>query len=124
MELTKDIKFSPVNIEERRKWNISPGDKIKIWYKIQEGDKTRSQVLEGVIIAHKHGFEPGATFTIRKTYQDIGVEHTFPIYSPNIEKIEVVAKGKVRRAKLYYIRNKAAKAIRRKIKQIKGEKEV
>lgn len=124
MELTNTIKFSPVNIEERKKWDIRPGDNIKVWYKIKEGEKTRSQVLEGLVITHKHGSEPGATFTIRKVYQGIGVEHTFPLYSPNIEKIEILSRGKTRRAKLYYIREKAAKEIRRKIKQIKREKEV
>ena len=115
-------KFSPVDIEERKKWDFRPGDKIKVWYKIKEGDKTRSQVLDGIVIARKHNFEPGATFTIRKIREGVGVEHIFPIYSPNIEKLEIIQKGKARRAKLYYIREKAAKEIKKRMKQIKMEK--
>lgn len=121
MELAKNIKFSPVNIEEREKWDFRPGDKIKVWYKIKEGDKTRSQVLDGIVIARKHGLEPGATFTVRKIREGVGVEHTFPIYSPNIEKLELVQKGKARRAKLYYIRKKTAKEIKKKMKRMEKE---
>ena len=99
--------------------NLQPGSIVKVWQKIKEGDKTRLQAFEGLIIAKKHGLEPGATFTVRKMVGDIGVERIFPLYSPNIEKIEIVSRSKVRRAKLYYIREKAAKAIRKKMKQIK-----
>lgn len=105
--------------EERKKIDLHPGSIVKVWQKIKEGDKTRLQAFEGLIIAKKHGLEPGATFTVRKMVGDIGVERIFPLYSPNIEKIEVVSRSKVRRAKLYYIREKAAKAIRKKMKQIK-----
>ena len=106
-------------IDERKNINLQPGSIVKVWQKIKEGDKTRLQAFEGLIIAKKHGLEPGATFTVRKMVGDIGVERIFPLYSPNIEKIEIVSRSKVRRAKLYYIREKAAKAIRKKMKQIK-----
>ncbi len=105
--------------KERKNINFQPGSIVKVWQKIKEGDKTRLQAFEGMIIARKHGLEPGATFTVRKMVGDIGVERIFPLYSPNIEKIEIVSRSKVRRAKLYYIREKAAKAIRKKMKQIK-----
>jgi large subunit ribosomal protein L19 len=101
--------------------NIRPGDTIKVWQKIKEGDKTRLQVFEGLVIARKHGNEPGATFTVRRMFGDIGVERIFPLYSPNIDKIETISHSKTRRAKLYYIRAKAAKAIRKKMKQVKLE---
>ncbi|PIQ69567.1 MAG: 50S ribosomal protein L19 [Candidatus Tagabacteria bacterium CG_4_10_14_0_2_um_filter_40_13] len=106
-------------IEERKNIDLQPGSIVKVWQKIKEGDKTRLQIFEGLIIAKKHGMEPGATFTVRKMVGDIGVERIFPLYSPNIEKIEVVSRSKVRRAKLYYIREKTAKAIRKRMKQIK-----
>ncbi len=105
--------------EERKNIDLHPGSIVKVWQKIKEGDKIRLQAFEGMIIAKKHGLEPGATFTIRKMVGDIGVERIFPLYSPGIEKIEVVSNSKVRRAKLYYIREKATKAIRKKMKQIK-----
>ncbi len=103
--------------------NIKPGQIIKVWQKIKEGDKTRLQVFEGLVIAKKHGAEAGATFTVRKMIGDIGVERIFPLYSPNIEKIELVSQSKSKRAKLYYVREKAAKEIRKKMKQARvGEK--
>ena len=113
----KNIKFSPVDIEKRRKMDFRAGDSVRVWQKVKEGDKTRLQAFEGLVIARKHGREPGATFTVRKVSDGIGVERVFPLYSPNIEKIEIVKTGKVRRAKLYYVREKAAKEIRKKIKQ-------
>ena len=95
---------------------IKAGDTVRVYQKIKEGEKTRTQAFEGIVIARKHGSEPGATITIRKMSGDIGVERTFPLYLPTIEKIEVLKSSKVRRAKLYYIRGKSAKATRRKIK--------
>ena len=102
--------------------DVKPGQIVKVWQKIKEGDKTRLQAFEGLVIARKHGAEAGATFTTRKMVGDIGVERIFPLYSPNIEKIELVSQSKVRRAKLYYIREKAAREIRRKMKQMKTTK--
>lgn len=108
-----------VNIEQRKKWDLRPGNAIKVWQKVKEGEKTRLQVFEGLLISHKHGFEPGATFILRKVSGGIGVERIFPVFSPNIDKIEIIKRSKVRRAKLYYIREKAAKEIRKKMKQIR-----
>ncbi len=98
---------------------IRPGNTVKVWQKIKEGNKTRLQAFEGLIISHKHGSEPGATFTVRRTIDGIGVERIFPLFSPNIDKVELVKKSKARRAKLYYVREKAAREIRKKMKQMK-----
>ena len=110
-----------INIEQRKKWDIKSGNTVKVWQKIKEGDKFRLQAFEGLIIAHKHGYEAGATFTVRKISGGIGVERIFPLFSPNIEKVEVVKKSKARKAKLYYVRDKPAKEIRRKMKTLKAE---
>jgi len=109
------------NIAQRKGWDIKSGNTVKVWQKIKEGDKFRLQAFEGLIIAHKHGYEPGATFTVRKISDGIGVERIFPIFSPAIEKVEVVKKSKARKAKLYYVRTKPAKEIRRKMKTLKAE---
>ena len=110
-----------INIEQMKGWDIKSGNTVKVWQKIKEGDKFRLQAFEGLIIAHKHGYEPGATFTVRKISDGIGVERIFPLFSPNIEKVEVVKRSKARKAKLYYVRTKAAKEIRRKMKTLKAE---
>jgi len=118
------MKISSINIEERKKLALKPGDTVRIHQKIMEGDKSRIQVFEGMIIARKHGNEAGGTITVRKVIDGVGVERIFPFYSPNIDKIEPVRKSKTRRAKLYNIRDKAAKEIRRKMKHIINAKEV
>ncbi|MDP3726229.1 MAG: 50S ribosomal protein L19, partial [bacterium] len=111
------ITFTPINIEERRAVGIKSGDTVRVWQKIvEEKGKTRLQAFEGLVIARKHGNEPGATFTVRKIASGVGVERIFPLYSPVIDKIEIVRRAKVRRAKLYYIRDKSAREIRRKMK--------
>lgn len=112
------IKISPVNMDQRKQLGIHPGDTVRVWQKIKEKDKTRLQVFEGLVLAHKHGNEPGATFTVRKIASGVGVEKVFPLYSPMIDKIEIVKRAKVRRAKLYYIRDKAAREIRRQMRKI------
>ncbi len=114
------ITFTPINIEERKKVDIRPGDTVRVWQKIEEKGKTRLQAFEGLVIARKHGSELGATFTVRKIASGVGVEKIFPLYSPVIDKIEIVRRAKVRRAKLYYIREKTAKQIRRKMKSLAG----
>jgi large subunit ribosomal protein L19 len=121
MNKTTSVKISPVNITERKGWDIRSGDTIRVWQKVKEGNKTRLQAFEGLVIARKHGTEAGATFTVRKTASGVGVEKIFPLYSPMIDKIELVRRSKVRRAKLYYIRDKAAREIRKKMKQIRFE---
>lgn len=114
------IKFSPVDISERKSVDIRPGDTVRVHQKIIEKGKTRLQVFEGLVLARKHGSEPGATFTVRRVASGVGIERIFPLYSPMIGKIEIVKRSKVRRAKLYYIRDKAAKEARRKMKQELG----
>ena len=114
----QNIKFSPVDIDARAKLDFGSGDTIRVWQRVKEGDKSRLQAFEGLVIARKHGREPGATFTVRKVSGGVGVERIFPLYSPTIEKIEIVSHSKVRRAKLYYIRDKAAKEIRKKMKRL------
>lgn len=88
-----------------------PGDTVKVSVKIVEGDHERIQVFEGLVIK-KRGGGVSETFTVRKNSYGVGVERTFPVHSPNVAKIEVVRKGKVRRAKLNYIRTLSAKAAR------------
>jgi large subunit ribosomal protein L19 len=118
------MKISSVNIEERKKLVLQAGDTVRVHQKITEGDKSRIQIFEGLLIGRKHGNEAGGTFTVRKVIDGVGVERIFPFYSPNIDKIEVVRKSKTRRAKLYNVREKAAKEIRRKMKNIINAKEV
>jgi large subunit ribosomal protein L19 len=90
--------------EELKK--IKAGDVVRIYQRIKEGEKERTQVFEGIVIARKHGNEIGATITVRKEISGIGVEKIFPIHSPTIEKIEILKEGKSKRAKLYYLRKK------------------
>ncbi len=114
------FKFSPVNIEERAKLDFQSGDTVRVWSKIlDEKGKVRLQAFEGLVLARKHGVAgSNATFTVRKVSNAVGVERIFPLYSPSIDKIEIVKKAKTRRSKLYYIRDKAAKEVRKKIKNI------
>ena len=120
---SKNITISPVNVEQRRKLDLRAGDTVKIWQKIKEkakdgGDKVRLQAFEGLVLARKHGTEAGATFTVRKVASGVGVEKIYPLYSPNIDKIEILRRAKVRRAKLYHIREKAAKEISREMRRV------
>lgn len=115
MEL-KNIKLSPIDIEARKKIDMRSGDTVRVWQKIQEGDKTRTQAFEGLVLAKKHGKEAGSTFTVRKVIDGVGVERIFPLYSPSVDEIEILKRAEVRRSKLYYIRDKAAKDIRRRMK--------
>lgn len=89
------------------------GDTIRVHYKVREGDKERIQVFQGQVIRKRRG-GVGATFTVRKISYNVGVERIFPTYSPRIDKVEVVTRGVVRRAKLYYLRNLRGKAARLK----------
>ena len=94
--------------------DIRPGDTVRIHQKIKEGDKERIQVFEGLVLARKHGKGISATITVRRIISGIGVERIFPIHSPVIEKIEILKKAKVRRAKLYYLRTAKGKKARLK----------
>ncbi|PJE69577.1 MAG: 50S ribosomal protein L19 [Candidatus Staskawiczbacteria bacterium CG10_big_fil_rev_8_21_14_0_10_38_10] len=97
--------------------DIRPGDTVRVYQKIREGDKERIQVFEGVVLARKHGKGVSATITVRKDFSGIGVERVFPIHSPVIDRFEVEKRGKVRRAKIYYLRT--AKGDRAKLKKRK-----
>lgn len=116
------FKISPIDTDKRAKVKVVPGSTVRVHQKIQEKGKTRIQIFEGLVIAVKHGHEAGSTFTVRKVASGVGMEKIFPLYSPMIDKIEVVKQSKVRRSKLYYIRDKAAKEIRRRMKQVVGTK--
>ncbi|MDO8493024.1 MAG: 50S ribosomal protein L19 [bacterium] len=116
-----NIKVSPVNMEERKKLDIKPGDTVRVALKIKEKDKDkikiRLQDYEGLVIAVKHGKEAGGTFTVRKVASGVGVERIFPLYSPVIDTIEIKKRARVRRAKLYFIHDKAAREISRKMRR-------
>ena len=92
--------------------DFSPGDTLRVGYKVSEGSRSRVQNYEGVVISRKGGDGIAASFTVRKMSFGEGVERVFPLHSPNIEKITVVRRGKVRRAKLYYLRDRSGKSAR------------
>lgn len=117
---TKTQVISSVKVEERKALDIRPGDTVKVWQKIQEKGKTRLQAFEGLVLARKHGTEAGGTFTVRKVMDGVGVEKIFPLYTPMIDKIDLLRRSKVRRAKLYFVREKAAKEIRRQMRRMLG----
>lgn len=104
--------------EEQLKAEVSEfsvGDTVKVYGKIKEGNRERIQIFEGTVLK-KQGGSNRATFTVRKTSNGIGVEKTWPLHSPNVEKVEVVRKGKVRRAKLNYLRDRVGK--KAKVKEL------
>ena len=121
--------ITPVNAEGRAKLGIRAGDTVRVIQNIIDlkkgkgADKkekitknVRKQAFEGLVIAVKHGTEAGASFTVRTTLSGIGVEKTYPLYTPAIDSIEIVKRSSVRRAKLYFIREKATKAVRRQLR--------
>lgn len=91
--------------------DLNPGDTVRVSVRIVEGNKERTQAFEGTILK-KRGSGIGKTITVRKTFQGVGVERVFPVYSPRVEKITVVRRGDVKRAKLYYLRERSGKATR------------
>jgi large subunit ribosomal protein L19 len=113
---TQAEKFNTGNMKKMPA--INPGDTVKVHQKIKEGDKERIQIFEGVVIAAKHGKGMSGTITVRKVVEQVGVERIFPIHSPSLEKIEVVKSGKVRRAKLYYLRTAKGKKAKLKKKDL------
>ena len=113
--------FSPVDIAERRTLPVRPGCTVRVHQKIVDKGKTRIQVFEGIVIARKHGTEPGATFTVRRVGSDgVAVEKIFPLFSPMIDRVEVVRFAAVRRARLYFLRDKTPKQIREKLKRVRS----
>ncbi len=119
MEILKEIqnKIKPVD----REINFEIGDTVKVHYRIVEGNKERIQVYEGIVIAiDNKGMSK--TFTVRKLSFDVGVERIFPFYTTRIAKIDVVRKGKARRSKLYYLRERTGKSAKLREKTVKGSK--
>ena len=109
--------------------DLHSGDVVKVYRKIVEGGKERTQVFQGMVIAIKGGQSSSPTFTVRKVSFGIGVELNLPLYSPNIEKIEVLKSTRSRRAKLYFVRDKSSKLLSKKLKEVtmktgKGRKSV
>lgn len=94
---------------------LNIGDTVKVHCRIQEGEKSRIQIFEGTIIAKKHG-GVNETFTVRRVAHGCGIERVFPVHSPNVEKVEIVRMGRVRRSKLYYLRDRVGKAAKVKEK--------
>ncbi|OGC83777.1 hypothetical protein A3D68_01370 [Candidatus Adlerbacteria bacterium RIFCSPHIGHO2_02_FULL_52_17] len=124
------ITTSPVNMKERAALGVRAGDTVRVWQKIEEikigkaankkeveTKNVRRQAFEGLVLAVKHGTEPGAMVTVRKVASGVGVEKIFPLYSPNIDSIEVLRRTRTRRAKLYFVRRKAAKEVRRQMRK-------
>ncbi len=95
---------------------IHTGDRVRVHKKVKSGDEERIEITEGLVIARRHGKELSATITVREVVDKVGVEKIFPIHSPKIDKIKVIREGNARKSKLYYLRNKTRKEIRRKLK--------
>jgi large subunit ribosomal protein L19 len=100
--------------------DVRAGDEVRVFQKIKVGEKEKTQIFEGMVIAKKHGKEMGATITVRREISGIGVERIFPLHLPTIEKIEILKRGKVRRAKLYYLRKARGKRAKIKSKTFTG----
>ena len=118
------VKISPVEVEKRAELDLHAGNTVKVWQKITEKGKTRLQAFEGLVIACKHSTEAGGTFTVRKVASGVGVEKIFPLYSPNVDRIEILRRAKVRRAKLYHIREKVAKEVRRAMRNLQAPRSI
>src|SRR5688572_1514944 len=107
----------------RRVPNFQPGDRVKVHFQVVEGTRKRTQVFEGVVLK-RQGNGARETFTVRKQSFGVGVERTFPVHSPKIERIEVSARGDVRRAKLYYLRDRVGKRARVRERRYVGPEEL
>lgn len=124
------VKITPVAMETRQNLGLRAGDTVRVWQNIIEiktgkaankkevtTKNIRKQAFEGLVLAVKHGTEPGATFTVRKVSSGVGVEKIFPLYSPVIDSVEVLRRTRTRRAKLYFIREKAAREQKRAMRR-------
>jgi len=130
--VTNKIKLTTVDVAARKKLDFKAGDTVRVSYKIaeqKEGKKKgesiikyRVQAFEGLVLARKHGTEIGATFTVRKVASGVGVERIFPLFAPTIEKIEITKRASARRSKLYYIRTKAVKDVRKRLRAVAVDK--
>ena len=122
MSLLETIENEIVAARDRATEDVRPGDTVRVHVRIQEGQKTRIQLFEGTVIRiHRRG--PGTTFTVRKISSGVGVERIFPAGSPNVTKVEVLARHKVRRAKLHYLRTRRGRSARLKpIRDFKRKK--
>jgi large subunit ribosomal protein L19 len=127
------VKVSSVNMDERANLGIKAGDTVRVWQRIIElkhskgADKkevttknARRQAFEGLVLAVKHGSEPGAMFTVRRVASGVGMERIFPLYSPTIDSIEVLRRTRTRRAKLYFIRHKAARDAKHAMRKVRN----
>ena len=114
---TDAIAIVEAGMLKRDRGNFAPGDTVRVHVKVIEGEKERVQVFEGVII-RKRGEGARASFTVRRVSYGVGVERTFPLHSPRIERVEVVRRSRVRRSKLYYLRELAGKAARLREKRV------
>ena len=112
-EIIRNIEAAQIKAEVPQ---FRVGDTVKVYAKIKEGNRERVQIFEGTVLKKQGGSSVRATFTVRKNSNGIGVEKTWPIHSPNVEKVEVVRRGKVRRAKLTYLRGRVGK--RAKVKEL------
>ncbi len=101
---------------EKKSYDFNVGDTVRIMVRVVEGNKEREQAFQGVVIKQRGG-GAGETFTVRKISSGVGVERVFPLHSPNIKSIKIIRRGKVRRAKLYYLRDRVGKAARIKEKR-------
>ena len=117
--MTKAEEFTKSQLKQNLP-EIKPGDTVRIYQKIKEKNKERLQSFEGVVLARKHGKGISATITVRRVVGGVGVEKIIPIHAPTVEKIEVLKRGKVRRAKLYYLRTAKGKKARLKRKEFEG----
>lgn len=131
--VTNKIKLTPVDMVARKKLDFKAGDTVRVWSKIAEekegkkkGEKStikyRLQAFEGLVLARKHGTEIGATFTVRKVASGVGVERIFPLFAPTIDKVEITKRASARRSKLYYIRTKAVKDVRKRLRAVAVDK--
>ncbi len=129
-DMKSAVTISPINMKERAGLDLRAGDTVRVWQKIEEIKQgkaankkqvvtrnVRKQAFEGLILAVKHGTEAGATFTVRRVASGVGVEKILPLYSPTIESIEVLRRARTRRAKLYFIREKASRDAKRAMRK-------